>query len=166
MHDTRSKLAQRSEPFGAHDLLLEHVDGLRSSVLAVGNDGVRWNLACRLADRAEPIAFRYNPGPWGNRNLFRALSHAIQELFIHGKSPYPVERTLLATGVLDAAMTSHEEGGAKLDTPHLEFAYAARDFDSLRERGASWEVLSADTPRPPHFEAGDIPTLERMKAQQ
>jgi hypothetical protein len=149
-----------------HGLLLEHVDGLRTAVLAVGNSGIRWNFACRLADRAEPIAFRYNPGPWGNRNLFRALSHAIQELFINRKAPYPVERTLLVTGVLDAAMNSHNEDGVKLDTPHLEFAYLAQDFTAMRERGASWDVITEDTPRPPKFEPGDIPTLERKKAQQ
>jgi hypothetical protein len=149
-----------------HGLLLEHVDGLRTAVLAVGSSGVRWNFACRLADRPEPIAFRYNPGPWGNRNLFRALSHAIQELFIQGQSPYPVERTLLATGVLETAMMSHNQGGVKLDTPHLEFAYSAQDDTAMRERGASWEVLTQESPQPPRFEPGDIPTIERIKALQ
>lgn len=33
---------------------------------------------------------------------------------------WPIERTLLVTGVLDAAMTSHAEGGKhKIETPHL-----------------------------------------------
>jgi hypothetical protein len=149
-----------------HGLLLEHVDGLKTSVLAVGGSGERWNFACRLANRPDPIAFRYNPGPWGNRNLFRALSHAIQELFLHSKPPYPVERTLLATGVLETAMKSHDQGGAKLNTPHLEFAYDSQDFDKMRERGASWEILTENTPQPPRFEPGDIPTLLRMKAPQ
>jgi len=148
-----------------HGLLLEHVDGLRSVVLAVGSSGIRWNFACRLKDNDEPIAFRYHPGPWGNRNLFRALSHAIQELFINRQAPYPVERTLLVTGVLDTAMKSHAQGGTKLDTPHLEFAYDAQDFTAMRERGGSWEVITEQTPRPPKFEPGDIETLKRMQTK-
>ena len=149
-----------------HGLLLDHVDGLRSVVLSVGSSGVRWNFACRTKGRREPIAFRYHPGPWGNRNLFRALSHAIQELFISGESPYPVERTLLATGVLAAAMESHHRGGEVIETPHLEFAYEPIDFDAMRERGASWKTLTVDTPQPPRFEPGDVETLKRMPANR
>lgn len=147
-----------------HGLLLEHVDGLRSVVLAVGSSGIRWNFACRLEDDDQPIAFRYHPGPWGNRNLFRALSHAIQELFIHRQARYPVERTLLVTGVLNAAMNSHDQGGTSIETPHLEFAYDTQDFSAMRERGGSWEVITEQTPRPPKFEPGDVPTLERMQS--
>jgi hypothetical protein len=34
----------------------------------------------------------------------------IEQMFITKKAPYPVERTLLVTGALDALMTSHAEG--------------------------------------------------------
>lgn len=145
-----------------HGLLLDYVDGLRGAVLAVGGSGVRWNFACRLRGEPQPVAFRYEPGPWGNRNLFRALSHAIQELFLAGKAPYPVERTLLVTGVVAAAMESNHQQGSAIDTPHLEFAYDPIDFTGMRERGASWEVLTEQTPKPPKFEPGDIETLKRM----
>ena len=32
---------------------------------------------------------------------------------------YPIERTLLTTGVLDAAMRSRYQGHIRLETPHL-----------------------------------------------
>lgn len=149
-----------------HGLLLEHADGLRSAVLSVGTASGRWNFACRVQGRPEPFTVTIFPGPWGNRNLFRALSHAIQEMFLTGKSPYPVERTLLATGVLDAAMHSHADGGKRIETPHLHIAYQAQDFAHLRERGKSWEILRPETPRPPKFEPGDIPTLELIDADR
>jgi hypothetical protein len=70
-----------------------------------------------------------------------ALAHAIQHLFKEGQVPYPVERTLLASGAMDAAMHSRADNGRRLRTQHLEIAYQPRDFRALREMGASWKVL-------------------------
>ncbi|MCH8149326.1 MAG: hypothetical protein IH987_15305, partial [Planctomycetes bacterium] len=36
-----------------------------------------------------------------------------------GKPSYPVERTLLTTGVLDALHGSRHAGGKRVQTPHL-----------------------------------------------
>jgi hypothetical protein len=36
-----------------------------------------------------------------------------------GQAPYPVERTLLTTGILEAAMESHRFRGTRLETPQL-----------------------------------------------
>ncbi|MBX3435960.1 MAG: hypothetical protein KF861_00495 [Planctomycetaceae bacterium] len=149
-----------------HGILLEYADGFRAAVLAIGNSGTRWTAACQLKDQPAPVAVSFFPGPWGNRNLFRALSHAIQEFFITGRAPYPVERTLLTTGVLDAAMHSHHEGNRKLATPQLVFPYAATDFTAMRERGASWTVLTEDTPKPPRLEPGDVLLLKRQSEQE
>jgi hypothetical protein len=63
-----------------------------------------------------------------------------------------VERTLLAGGILDAAMHSHAAGGKPIDTPHLEFGYEAQDFRAFRETGESWRVVTVDTPQPANFE--------------
>ena len=79
-------------------------------------------------------------GPWGNRNLFMALSHAIQDFFCTGKAPYPVERTLLASGVVDAAMHSAADG-TPVATPHLGVGFAAKDFRAFRETGESWNIV-------------------------
>ena len=92
-------------------------------------------------------------GPWGNRCLFKALSHAIQHLFRTSQQPYPVERTLLTTGVLEAAVRSYDQQRA-IDTPHLEFAYRPIDFRDMRENGASWKVITVDTPQPIDFRPG------------
>ncbi len=130
-----------------HGLLLTYKDGLRAAVLKIGQSGIRWNFACFLKGDPKPHATYFYPGPWQNRNLFKALAHAIQHHFREGKAPYPVERTLLTTGALEAAMRSRLQA-ASVATPHLEFAYPPRDFRALREMGATWKIITKDTPEP------------------
>jgi hypothetical protein len=123
-----------------HALLLTYKDGLSATVLKLGQNSNRWNVAVKLKTEAAPRGVRIFNGPWGNRNLFMALSHAIQSFFRTGRSPYPVERTLLASGVVDAAMHSAADG-KPVATPHLEFRYDAADFRAFRETGASWKIV-------------------------
>lgn len=128
-----------------HGILLEYKDGFRATMLRIGSNGVRWNFACSIKGEPAPKATTFFPGPWGNRNLFRAFSHAIQYLFVNKEEPYPCERTLLMTGALDAAMHScFEKGYAKIKTPELEFSYKPKDFNQFREMGKSWEVITAE----------------------
>ena len=35
-----------------------------------------------------------------------------------------------------------------VDTPHLEFGYKPVDFRAMREMGASWKILTEQTPEP------------------
>ena len=132
----------------AHGVLLNYKDGLRAIALKLGNSSTRWNFACKLKNEPEIMATALNVGPWQNRNLFKALSHAIQSHFIEGEAPYPVERTLLVSGILDAEMHSRHAGGKPKDTPQLEFAYAEKDFRLLRESGASWKLITEDVAEP------------------
>ncbi len=45
-----------------------------------------------------------------------------------GKPAWPVERTLLTSGILDALLTSKLNGGEKLLTPWLDVRYSS-DYD-------------------------------------
>ena len=138
----------RGEPkVVSHGLLLTYKDGMKATVLKVGHDSTRWNFACRLAG-GKQHATAYNVGPWQNRNLFKALSHAIQHHFIHRRAPYPVERTLLVSGILEAAMRSHRDK-KPIDTPSLDISYQARDFTAMREMGASWKIITDKVPQLP-----------------
>ena len=53
-------------------------------------------------------------------------ARAIDAMIQTGHAGYPVERTLLTTGMLDAVMNSKFQGHKKLDTPHLAIRYLAR----------------------------------------
>jgi hypothetical protein len=139
-------------PKAHHALLVTYKDGTRATILKVGSTADRWNFACRVAGQEQPLATAFYNGPWGNLCLFSALSHAIAHFFRTGKSPYPVERTLLVSGILDAAMHSHKDGGKAVATPQLEFAYQPQEFSAFRETGETWRVITKETPQPMTFE--------------
>jgi hypothetical protein len=142
-----------------HGILITYRDGFRAIALKVGARGLtrdasatRWNFACQLAGENTPRASSFYSGLWNNRCLFKALAHAIQVHFREQQTPYPVERTLLTTGLLEAAMESRLQQGKELETPHLAISYQPRDFRALREMGATWKVLTPDTPQPRGFD--------------
>jgi hypothetical protein len=127
----------RAEP---HGLLVNYRDGFKATMLKLGASSVRWNFACKRPRDDRLLATRFHVGPYGNRCLFMGLAHAIQDHFVNRRSPYPVERTLLTTGLTEAVMRSRAEG-RRIETPHLHIAYAARDFRAVREMGQSWRAL-------------------------
>jgi hypothetical protein len=137
-----------------HAILIKYRDGLRATVLRIGKSSTRWCCACRLAGKPEPLATSFYVGPWQNRNLFKALSHAIQTHIREKQAPYPVERTLLVTGMLAAAMDSRFEKHQPIATPHLNVTYQPRDFRALREMGASWKIITEDMPEPTGINPG------------
>ena len=138
----------RSRRGPIHGILVSYADGLRAVVLKVGQSSTRWNFACRIEGEPAPRATSHYTGPWANRNLFKALSHAIQSMYRTGRVPYPVERTLLTTGVLASAMDSRSQDGRPVATPHLRIAYEPIDFRPMREMGKSWEIITEQTPQP------------------
>lgn len=143
------KVGNLREPIGSeqadpHVFLITYKDGLKASVVKLGKNSNRWNMAVKLKSEDKPRSTKIFNGPWGNRNLFMALSHAIQDFFRSGTAPYPVERTLLASGVVDAGM--HSIADSKLiATPQLEMRYDAKDFRAFREMGESWKIVEKRT---------------------
>ena len=66
---------------------------------------------------------------------FTYLGLNAEEMFVTGKPSYPVERTLLTTGVLEAAIDSRYQGYVRLETPHLDVKYTS--FDKIPWRPTS-----------------------------
>lgn len=129
-------------------LLLRYRDGLRGMVIKTMQDGTHWHFGCKVAGETNPLATSFYVGPWQNRCLFKALSHAIQAHFKAGKAPYPVERTLLTTGMVEAGVESHAREGKPYPTPHLNIRYAAMDYRAMREMGETWKIIDEKTPQP------------------
>lgn len=134
-----------ADPYG---ILVTYRDGFRAITLRIGGSATRWNFACRLEGEKSPRATAFYVGPWQNRNLFKALSHAAQIFFREKRSPYPVERTLLTTGIVAAEMDSHFEKGKPIETTWLDIAYKPVDFRRCREMGSTWKQITEATPEP------------------
>jgi len=103
--------------------LLEYKDGRRAAVLMLNGHTGENLFAAQVAGRREPVATNFwlqNGRPFGH---FTLLVQGIDRMFATGKPSWPVERTLLTTGILDAVMTSRFEKQKRLETPHLELAY-------------------------------------------
>ena len=54
---------------------------------------------------------------------FTYLTKGIEQLMNTGKPAWPVERTLLTTGILNAYFRSKIAGGRELQTPWLDVSY-------------------------------------------
>jgi hypothetical protein len=85
-------------------------------------------LAVKRKGEAKPESTHFylqQPDPFAH---FGYLVRAIEHTFRTMHPAYPVERTLLTTGILDAVMTSRAERGRRVETPYLEIAYKPVDW--------------------------------------
>lgn len=144
----------------SHAVSVVYRDGLKATIVAVGSSSNRWHFACKLKGEAKPRATAMYNGPWGNRGLFKGLSHAIQRFFIEGREPWPAERTLLTTGLTAAAVRAKAVPGQALETPELAVAYKAGEWSRFRENGATWKLITAETEQPKTFDPGDAKLLK------
>ncbi len=111
---------------------VEYRDGFRAFVVMPNGwihegDGGAFIFAGQVRGR-DPVACQFylqQPDPFAH---FAELTKAIDALVRTGHAPYPVERTLLTTGILDAVMTSKHRGGARVETPHLDIRYRPTDW--------------------------------------
>jgi hypothetical protein len=46
-------------------------------------------------------------------------------MILTGRAPFPAERTLIVSGMLESCLTSRLQGHRRLETPHLKVAYQA-----------------------------------------
>ncbi len=104
---------------------VEYLDGLRVTVLMIGGYVVRRGVALRIRGEDAPWATwflqqRRRDQLW---HFDHQVDH-IERMVETGRAPYPLERTLLTTGLIDALMTSLHEGGRRIETPHLAIRYA------------------------------------------
>jgi hypothetical protein len=105
--------------------LVEYRDGCRGTVLLLNGHIQDFCFAARVKGETRPPAcLFYLPPPPGAR-YFDALTANIEKLLDNGQPPYPVERTVLTTGALEAAMDSRSRRGARVETSDLEVRYTA-----------------------------------------
>ena len=105
----------------------EHADGLKCTMLLMGGLVRDFNFAARL-EKGTLSTQMYLPMPDGRTtlaNFFSPLVNNMEQMFLTGKTPYPVERTLLTTGLTAAGVESLHRGEVRFETPHLAIRYPA-----------------------------------------
>jgi len=111
----------------ATGFIIEHVDGFRTTMLML-NGFVDDFTYAGFADGRVPSCQMYLPMPPRYTTLadfFNPLVNHIEHMVITGKVPFPVERTLLTSGMTLFGVESLHRGEVKIDTPQMHVAYAA-----------------------------------------
>ncbi len=78
-------------------------------------------------------------------NFFNPLVRYIEQMIVEGRAPYPVERTLLTSGMTLAAVDSLHRGDQRVETPEMEVRYSA-PRESLYWRTWSHNIGRIDRP--------------------
>lgn len=108
--------------------LLTHADGLRSAVIMTAGFAGGFAFACKMKGEDTPRACWFK---LPERRVFEHFSYLIEafEATIRmGRAVYPVQRTLLTTGVLDRCMHLIADGGGKCASPELKFGYTPQEW--------------------------------------
>jgi hypothetical protein len=102
---------------------IEYSDGLKGSLLMLSAVVRDFTVAVRIKGQDRPLSTQmYLPGLSPGQtlpNFFSPLAHHIENLFKTGIPPYPVDRTLLTTGILTAAVDSLHQGQTRVETNDL-----------------------------------------------
>lgn len=103
--------------------VIDYRDGATGAVFQMPGLLTDWVGAVDIEGQAEPFSVLFKLQREGVRHHFGCLVDNMEKMFLTGVAPYPVERTLLTGGVLDAIMDSRHRGNQRLDTPHLAVRY-------------------------------------------
>src|SRR5215472_16182149 len=98
-------------------------DGLETASFMTNGIAQDAATAVEVEGRPEPVATLIWLQEGEPFQHFACLVQAIEKMFETGEPTYPVERTLLTSGVLEALLTSKFEGHKRVETPHLTVQY-------------------------------------------
>ncbi len=101
----------------------EYADGLKATIL-IGDGLVNdFTFAARIRGQHDPVSTLMFLPYYDLQNFFSPLVHHMESLFLTRQVPYPIERTLLTTGLTAAGVESLYQGQRRIDTPHLAISY-------------------------------------------
>lgn len=104
---------------------IEYRDGTKATLLMLSDAVGDFNIAVKVKGHAEIQSTQFLLTPDPNVTYSACLANKIEQMIQTGTAPYPVERTLLVSGVLESCLTSRIQGHARLETPHLTVEYRA-----------------------------------------
>ncbi len=105
----------------------EHLDGLKATMILMNGLVQDFNFAAHLEGQDAPLSTQmYLPMPPARTtlaNFFSPLVNNVEQMFLSGVATYPVERTLLTTGLVAAGVESLFQDQTRQETPHLNISY-------------------------------------------
>ncbi len=101
----------------------QHRDGLRCTMLLMNGLVRDFTFAAAIEGQSKPFSTQmYLPMPDGRTTLasfFSPLVYSAEQMFLTGKAQYPIERTLLTSGLLIAGVDSAYRGMQRVETANL-----------------------------------------------
>jgi len=105
----------------------EHHDGLACTMLLMSGLVEDFNFAAHVEGQSGVFSTQmYLPMPPGRTslaNFFSPLVNNIEQMYLTGRETYPLERTLLTTGLTAAGVESLFRQQERNETPHLAIRY-------------------------------------------
>jgi hypothetical protein len=104
--------------------VIDYNDGLRVTILALNGAVQEFACAWRYADgSSDSTMFAVQEShPFMHFTYF--LKNA-ERMIATSQPPWPIERTVLTSGILDAFFLSRKAGGTPIPTPYLKIAYTS-----------------------------------------
>jgi hypothetical protein len=106
---------------------VEHVDGFRTAMVMLNGFVEDFTYAGLVDDKVLSCQM-YLPMPPRYTTLadfFNPLVNHIEQMVLTGKAPYPVERTLVTSGMTLNGVESLHAAGSRIETPGMGVAYQA-----------------------------------------
>ena len=100
----------------------QHADGLKATMMLMNGLVDDFTFAARLKGRPEPLSTLFYLSPTPNVVFTAALMSKVEEMILTGKAPYPAERTLLTSGLVEAGVHSLGQGGKSSIPPTWQSA--------------------------------------------
>jgi hypothetical protein len=101
----------------------EYRDGLKGTMLLMNGLVSDFTFASKIKNQEQLLSTLFYLPPVPNVTYSAALMSNAEETFVSGKASYPVERTLLTSGLLESAIHSLKTDQKPLNTPHLNVQY-------------------------------------------
>jgi hypothetical protein len=102
---------------------IDYADGTRATLLMLDGAVADYTFAARLRGSNRLISTQFLLPPNPNVAYSACLMHKVEEMLESGQAPYPVERTLLVSGVLESCLDSKIQDSRPIETPHLDIRY-------------------------------------------
>ncbi|MGH9469149.1 MAG: hypothetical protein ACRD1N_02265 [Terriglobia bacterium] len=101
---------------------IEYADGARATLLMLNGAVMDFNIAVRTGGSGL-VSTQFFLPPTPDVTNTACLAAKLEQMYTTGSAPYPAQRTLLTSGILEACLDSRRRLNQRIETPHLAVHY-------------------------------------------